>query len=51
MESDHIYGIAFFQTIVHKSQGTHLELYIIDFNFLPIRLVAFYFSSLTSSLF
>ena len=51
MECDHIYGIYFFQIIVPKSQGTHLDLYRIVFNFLSLRIVAFHFSSLVSFLF
>ena len=51
MEFDHIYGILFFQIIVHKSQGTHFDLYIIVVYFLPLRFVAFNFLSLVSSLF
>ena len=51
MECDHIYGILFLQTIVHKSEGFHLDLYIIAFNFLSFRFAAFHFSSLVSSLF
>ena len=51
MECDHIYGICYFQIIVHKSQGTHLDLYIVGFGFSPLRFVAFNFSFLVSSLF
>ena len=51
MECGHIYGILYFQIIVHKSQGMHLDLYIIVFDFLPLRFVAFNFSSSVSSLF
>ena len=51
MECDYIYGIFYFQIIGHKSQGKHLDLYIIVFDFLPLRFVAFHSSSLVSSLF
>ena len=51
MEFDHIYDIFFMQIIVHKSQGTHLDLYISFFYFLPLKFVAFHLSSLVSSLF
>ena len=43
MECDHIYGIFFFQSIVPKSQGAHLDLYIIVLNFMPLRFPAFHF--------
>ena len=51
MECGHIYGIFHFQIIAHKNQGTHLDLYIVVFYCLPLRIVAFNFSSLVSSLF
>ena len=51
MECDHIYGIFFFQVINLKGQGTHLDLYILNFYFLPLRSVAFIFLSLVSPLF
>ena len=46
MKCDDIYGFFFFKIIFPKSQGMHLDLYIIVFNFLPLRLVGFHFSSL-----
>ena len=51
MECDHIDGIFFFQILVPKNQGTPLHLYMIVFNFQPLRFVSFDFSCLVSTFF